>query len=246
MFGAASSFAATLTLREGLDGYAGTRDDAQMKTPSKANAYDNLNDNLYAYSTLGGLGLGTVVGFDISGLPGGATINSATLVMTFANGSQWGNGSAQTWVVKDPTVQWNEGQVSFYYAQTSPGPGVKWNASDAPFSGPSGTGDGITMAGQPVIDSASTAGYGTNLPGKNLSFDVTSLVDGWYGGAENRGFAVIPSSGTNSANLNWAGKANATDAWRPTLVIEYSPVPEPASLGLLATGGLLMLRRRKA
>jgi len=241
IFGAVASDAATLTLRQGLAGYAGTRDDAAKS--NTAFSYDNRDDGLYAYSTIAGPNLGTVVGFDISGLPSGATINSATLSMTFAAGSQFGNGTSQTWVVKNPTAQWIEGQVSYYFAQNT-GSGVKWNSSDDPY-GAGGT--GITMANQPtVIDTASSTQGVTNLPGTSLSFNVTSLVSGWYDNTlQNRGVAILNTAGANNGNIYWAGKANATDTWRPTLVIDYTAVPEPAGLAVLGLGAAAMLRRRR-
>jgi hypothetical protein len=235
--GAAS--AATLTLRQGLNGYSGTRDDAQMQ--SNANTYSNLDDGLYAYSTISGEFLGTVVGFDISSIPAGSTINSATLTMSLNESSIFGNGAQQTWQIKNPTAQWIEGQVSYFFAQNT-GAGVKWNPTDQPF-GSGGT--GITMANEPNVI-ASNSVSGASLAGAAVPFDVTSLVAGWYGGSvENRGFAVLNVSGAPAANMYWAGKANVNEIWRPTLTIEYSEVPEPTTAASLLLGASLIIRRRR-
>ena len=239
--GSCTAFASTLTLRQGLAGYTGTRDDAQLGNPGNANNYSNLDDGLYAYSTIAGEFLGTVVGFDISSVPAGSTINSATLTMTFNESSNFGNGALQGWSIKNPTAQWIEGQVSYFFAQNT-GPGVLWNPADAPF-GAGGT--GLTMANEPVVV-ASNSVSGAALSGVGLPFDVTPLVSGWYSGSlENRGFAVINTGGgAPGGNIYWAGKANANETWRPTLTIDYSPVPEPAAVSTLVLGAAFILRRR--
>jgi hypothetical protein len=214
--GVVSVKADTLTLRQGLNGYTGTRDDAARQ--DIANSYMNLDDGLYAYSTISGEFLGTVVGFDISSIPAGSTINSATLTMSLNESSIFGNGAQQTWQIKNPTAQWIEGQVSYFFAQNT-GAGVKWNPTDQPF-GSGGT--GITMANEPNVI-ASNSVSGASLAGAAVPFDVTSLVAGWYGGSvENRGFAVLNVSGAPAANMYWAGKANVNETWRPTLTVDYS------------------------
>lgn len=242
--GSGAAFAATITLRQGLDGYAGTRDDASMQ--SDPNAYNHLDDKLYAYSVISGPYLGTVVGFDISALPVGATINSALLRMTIHQDvSPWGNGAEQTWNIKDPTAQWVEGEVTYYVANLI-GVGTLWNPTDQPFVGPHGTGPGITMANQPAVIATGSVS-GTALAGVGISFDVTSLVAGWYtDAAQNRGFAVLDVSGAPEVSVYWAGKANVNETWRPTLTIDYV-VPEPvtASLLLLAGGVMMGWRRRR-
>jgi hypothetical protein len=76
------------------------------------------------------------------------------------------------------------------------------------------------------------------------------------------GVAVAPYIGVGNFNVN-IGSVLATSVitsggFGPTSVVngttdgtvevtyEYTPIPEPASLGLLAAGGLMMLRRRRA
>jgi hypothetical protein len=238
-FSALSSSAATITLQQGLNGYTGTRDDDAVKSAG-AGAYSNKDDNLYAFSAIDGTNLGTVVGFDASEIPSGVTINSATLEMTFDNAS-YGNGNSVTWAVKDPAVQWVEGEVNFVFAQNT-GAGVLWNSSDSDVFGPGYSSDtGITMVNQPTVATASSSG----ATGQTLSFDVTSIVSGWETGAANNGFAVIPISGDPASNFFWAGKANPTESYRPALVIDYSSVPEPTSAALTCLGATMLLGRRR-
>jgi hypothetical protein len=237
--GSGAASAATLVLQQGLNSYTGTRDDAALQSTDPS-TYPNLDNHLYAYSNISGPNLGTVVGFDTSSLPPNAVINSATLTMTFDENSNFGNGAAQGFEVKDPSAQWAEGQVNYYFAQNT-GPGVLWNASDQPF-GAGGT--GITMASQPVLATASVSG--ATLAGVGLNFDVTSLVTGWENGSiQNRGFAVLnDGTGAPNGNIYWAGKANSTEAWRPELTIGYS-VPEPGTAAIAALGAITILRRRR-
>ena len=164
-----AALADILTLQQSLNGYTGTRDDAALQSTDPG-TYLNLDDRLFAYSNISGPNLGTVVGFDISSVPADAVISSATLTMTFDQNSNFGNGATQGFEVKDPTAQWVEGQVNYYFAQNT-GPGVLWNATDQPF-GSGGT--GITMANQPVLATASVSG--ASLSGVGLNFDVHGVA----------------------------------------------------------------------
>lgn len=76
------------------------------------------------------------------------------------------------------------------------------------------------------------------------SFTLTSLVQAWANGSANNGFAIWGGN---------ASKVSGTDydefqPWRwgtGGIMIDYTPVPEPATLTLLVLGGLAMMRRRK-
>lgn len=237
--------AAVLTLRNGWDpvnnvadpvnGYTGTRDDT-----GASNSYTalNLDDGLYfRYSSNT---VASVVGFDISQYGSQiGTLSSATLEMTFS-AAPWFAGA--TVAVRNPTAQWTEGGAFFYKT-----PADYWNPADM-----TNTWDptkGMTMYGQPDIDSEVIPAHnnGAGQTGYTVSLDVTSLVHTWLSNSENnRGFALVRTASSLVNNAYWAGKANATAAYRPTLVLDYSPVPEPAGLMLLVgSGGLLLIRHRR-
>jgi hypothetical protein len=95
-----------------------------------------------------------------------------------------------------------------------------------------------------------------------MNFDVTEIARAWKDGAPNYGF-YIGSTGTGDGwevytsgafgaispgeKIYGSEVADVSGQLAPELTILYvpTPVPEPASLGLIAAGGVLCLRRRR-
>jgi len=71
-----------------------------------------------------------------------------------------------------------------------------------------------------------------------LTSDVTANVQAMADGTPNLGWHVY------TQNRNVVASEHAIDEYRPALFVSYTPVPEPATLALLAAAGLLAVRRR--
>jgi hypothetical protein len=71
-------------------------------------------------------------------------------------------------------------------------------------------------------------------------WDVTAALNNWIGGQSNFGLFLWQTDFNNSEFASRENTAQVGAA--PQLIIE---TPEPASLGVLAIGSLLALRRRR-
>jgi hypothetical protein len=89
-----------------------------------------------------------------------------------------------------------------------------------------------------------TATYGTYV-----GVDITEMMKDMYTSNTNFGFAVSTSIVQNDF-VNFRSSEDTLlpatfETFRPVLMIDYTYIPEPGSLSLLALGGLVLIRRRR-
>jgi len=223
----------TLTLREGLDAYAGTQD--TWFSHAQAGGYptgtylrtarrftgDNINQQ-------GVLRFDSIFNNDGGPIALGLGINSATLTMYVVTDILYADGEANG--IHKMLVDWDE--TDAYGA--------------APWAGGATLGidrDDVEAVSVAVDDSTE---YGTPTmiaTGTTMTFDVTSIVQDWSGGDGNYGF-LFQSLGLAGGNgVFMASSEYAGADVRPTLTVDF--VPEPITLALFGLGGLGVLRRKR-
>jgi hypothetical protein len=186
-----------------------------------------------------------IIGFDLPVLPVGAVIVSAELQLkvqqyTFIDANNANATVPHSFSVHQMLLPWDENTSNW---NTTDG-ATPWNTAGL------GAGTDYNAAAEDsvVISSANVGQY--------VSWDITSLVNDWYGAvAQNYGLhisgpagnpLIISSEGDTTDGVFRAYNTEyADDGFRPHLVINY--VPEPASAALLLSGGLfgVMGRRKK-
>src|SRR3989344_3934555 len=208
------AFASTTTvLQDGLSGYTGTTD-------TFINAFippTNEGGNTTPYSSSYGSNK-ILVHFDISLIPFGATISSATLSLYIS--SNTGNGGRNTVNLYRLNRDWIETQATWNAYAT----GNSWTTA--------GIGSGADMS--TVVDSVPTVGYSPANIWAN--FDVISLVQGWVNGTnQNYGVTVFPSGGP-SVNV-YSSEYGIDTMLRPKLTITYTggTTPPPSDTSIPTT-----------
>lgn len=261
--GAASQTnAAIATFQQGANSYTSGKD-ASLYSPTPEHNYGGATDlfvlasgdvahpqgqAILLFDSIFGNGAGQV--------PVGSTINSATVTLVSRSDSV-GHGTIHKsfWSpikIAIPNFGDNDGpadvgEVDYRYRkQNQEGWGTANTGATGPIRNEDFFGTGITTQ----INYNSGADQAINF----TSAGLTAIVQSWALGAyPNYGFHISPHGGALDNDLdNYGGTATffysneAAQAFRPILTIDYTPVPEPAAMGLLAIGGAMMLRRRSA
>jgi len=145
--------------------------------------------------------------FDLSALPAGATVVSATLTLQV---ELWGDqslpGAAVAYRVLAP---WDEATAAYGSPWTAPGLAAGWDYDSVP----------LGMA--PVPDLGA------------LVLDVTPAVAAWLRGEPNYGLVVMMAEDSHNQSHHWVMMTEQPSAAdRPTLRIAYeTPHPSPLPLG---------------
>ncbi|HEX6096866.1 MAG TPA: DNRLRE domain-containing protein [Thermoanaerobaculia bacterium] len=192
---------ADVTLQQGMNGYGGVAD-------TRISYYDpNVVFGSDGRLLIGGGGAETVkslVRFDLSSIPAGAVLSSATLSLyNHAHNGDVNGGSVSVHPISKP---WVEMQATWNVSAA----GVPWSTSGMQAGADYSTALDATIAIDETI-------------GVWRTFDVTAIVQQWLSGAlANHGFLI--RSGTRGVKPYFYSSNHAADpALRPKLVIELAP-----------------------
>ena len=250
-----SALATQLVLQNGLNSYTGCQDTYLHKGKKEYGfgASDIIRIQGEGISCYG-IGL---MKYDISGIPAGQTIQTATLRMYFGSHllTGWQRFRVYPMLVDTNfgtqdnapapvgiTDYQRRGQVTTDWAQPVPvGQGPQpgdpaGNTANADFD--------FNQSWASQNHSYGSSGFGWTAGHGWVETDITDLVAQWYSGAldPSQGMALFGDA-SQQAGYYWSSE-NAAQDLRPQLVIDY--VPEPTTIGLLVLGGVALIRRRRA
>jgi hypothetical protein len=177
--------------------------------------------------------------FDLGGgVPAGATIDSATLALVVPGGNTSG---PSTFVLHRVLAAWGEGTGTGPFGENPAVGNATWNSRRHGIA--LWTNAGGDYASVPSAD-AQVASWGT-FEWTGLAGDVQYWLDH---PAENFGWLLASDSPMPLSGRQF-GAREAGGQLVPQLKIDYTPIPEPATLVLAASGGVLLLvaaaRRRR-
>lgn len=203
----------------------------------------NQGQRSIAYVGNPGANFKSLFQFDISGIPGGQTIDSASLEIVISESS----GTLGSVDLRRLLVSWVEGNGS---DNSNPGTtGVTWNSRDKGGSLANWTAAGASGNGSDRFATTTATLLANGAVGTKLIIPVTADVQLWYDGdAPNFGWLLEPLGGTVSNGIYRGFATNNQSTFAvPTLIVNYSPVPEPSSMliAFLGVGGAVLMRIRK-
>lgn len=220
------------------------------------NAWADVNNGSATASDLhqegnGSINFFTYAQFDLSGLNIG-TINSATLsiMQPLSNPDDLGttrSSSNPSWVddridfygldnVAGATAQnWSEGTLTFNLtgAELNFGDIVPNASHTTSFAGLDVT---LNDNGSPLGTDRSTLSDASFTTWLNARVDDNGLVTVIVDTAATQSLAILTKEGAAAEGMGSYG---------PTLSLDYTAIPEPSTVGLMALGGLAMVMRRR-
>lgn len=226
----------TIILRDNWNGYAGQTDAGIRSDQSTGTPTGPTTPVGY---TAAGVKLSNLLSFSLSSLPTGATLNSITLTLTTASADPSTDNSV-TLNLYATTKPFVVNQATWNFAST----GNSWTT-------PGGDYNASTLLSTLTTDPTATTA-GTALLFSSSSSFVNAAQSAYDGGTALQFLLTMdPASLTPSARAifqlatdNYTGTAT----YLPTLTIDYTVIPEPASLalaGLLFLGVAVRIRTKR-
>lgn len=181
-----------------------------------------------------------VLRFDLSSIPAGSVINSVSLTLRVTRTSagpepvnvhralsQWGEGTSNAGGQGGQGAPPTPGDCTWSYAMW---PSTLWNTPGGDFSA-------TVSATQQVVGLAS---YTWNASG--LKSDVQGWVDGTFA---NHGWFLLGNETAPITVKRFAARNHPTVSYRPTLTVDYTPIPAPGAAASMALVGLAAVARRR-
>lgn len=214
----ARSGADTIVLEDGVNSYSGTSDNSifQNRTNNTGGSFEYL----FAGVTQDASPRRALIRFDLSGIPAGATITSASLRLSVERSRP----GIQPYSLHRLTASWGEGATT----TTDPGGlGEPASTGDATWTARHfATSDWITSGGD-YLSTASAAAMvdvapsTATLTGAGLIADIQGMVNG---SATNHGWILIGNeAGVHNAKRFYSREGLA--GMRPRLTVDYTPAP---------------------
>ncbi len=181
--------------------------------------------------------------FDIAGsIPAGSTINSVSLTLHL---SQSPNTTAYNAALHRATAAWGQGTSNA--SAGGGGNGTAATIGDATWlhtffnsSQWSAAGGDFAPVTSAITSVAGVGNYTWTSP--NLAADVQAWLDQ---PATNFGWMLVGDETTNQTVKRFDTRENSNATFRPSLTIDFTPVPEPSAAGLAAVGLLAAACLRK-
>lgn len=216
--------------------------DATLYQSATGATANGAGENVFAGVTALGSIRRALIRFDIAGsVPAGATITSVQLIL-FMNQGRLGPAS-----LHQALASWDEGPTN---AAGAEGQGALAETGSATWLHRRGSGQVWGTAGGDFLATASATvdigntGY-VSWTGPGLLADIQE----WQAQPElNFGWAILGAEYQSQTANRFSSRTSPTLANRPSLVLEYQLIPEPAGIASLAAVGLFLtcVRRRPA
>lgn len=213
--------------QEGKNSYPGTRD---ATIYAGVDYSDGGGQNIFAGENRFSAARRALIAFDLSAIPGGSTITSATLQLTVSKTATFTLTTTQT--LHRLTKDWGEGTTVASGAEGSGAPAASGDATW--FSNFFGTSDWTTAGGDYVTTVTASApvsntavGNQGRWTGPQLVRDLQDFVDG---AAPNHGWILIGDESGSQTAMRYYSSEDTTGrvSDRPELVVVYKP-PPPSS-----------------